>query len=435
MTPSGTDARTVEAVFGHALARRPDGAFLDFSGAPLTYRAVDVEVGHLARGLHGLGVGPGDRVACRLGNTPDAVVGWLAIDRLGGVVVPVLPGVEPKAFAEIAADCGARVAIVDGSFAEGFAAVHRDIPELAVVLHTGAGEPAPPDGWTGRFEPLAAHRLDAGDAPRPTRGPGDVAALIYGDAGRNAGRGCMVTQGQLIHGADQILDLTGRTQDELHWSAEPVLSMASMVTTVLPTMVLASTAAIAPVGGARDFWAKIDRTGARIASLSPSAMTKIGLSTESPQQLRCRGQLRVVLGACPESEMQDLWSARFKVEIPGIASYWRPEAGLLTAVACGEYAAPGSAGKRQAAYDTRIFDGDDNELGPGSVGEIVCRPRKPHVMFAGYWNRPEATIIATRNMWFHTGESGRFDADGFLHLVEEDTAAIDKRSTASVRYM
>jgi crotonobetaine/carnitine-CoA ligase len=363
------------------------------------------------------------------------VASWLAIDRLGGVVVPVLPGKEPKVFAEVASDCGARVAIIDASFAEGLGQVHRNIPALAVVLYAGPENPAAPGSWTGRFEPLDAHRPDVGDVPRPIRGPGDVAALIYGDAGRNTGRGCMVTQGQLVHGSDQTLDLTGRAEDELHWSAEPVLTMAAMVTTVLPTMGLASAASIAPVGDVRDFWAEIDRTGARIASLSPSAMTKVGLSTASPEQQRCRGQLRVVLGASPEPEMQDLWSARFGVEIPGIASYWRPEAGLLTAVVCGEYAAPGSAGRRQAAFDTRIFDGDDDEQEPGSVGEIVCRPRKPHVMFAGYWNRPEATVIATRNMWFHTGDSGRFDADGFLHVVEDESAAVDKRPLASVRYM
>lgn len=68
--------------------------------------------------------------------------------------------------------------------------------------------------------------------------------------------------------------------------------------------------------------------------------------------------------------------------------------------------------------DVRIFDDEDHELPPGEIGEIVCRPLQPNAMFHGYWRRPQATAAATRNLWFHTGDLGRFDEDGWLYFVD-----------------
>jgi acyl-CoA synthetase (AMP-forming)/AMP-acid ligase II len=59
--------------------------------------------------------------------------------------------------------------------------------------------------------------------------------------------------------------------------------------------------------------------------------------------------------------------------------------------------------------DVRIVDAADRELPPGEAGEIVCRPLRPHAMFEGYWKRPDATASAMRNLWFHTGDMGKFE--------------------------
>ena len=75
----------------------------------------------------------------------------------------------------------------------------------------------------------------------------------------------------------------------------------------------------------------------------------------------------------------------------------------------------------------RIFDDDDNELPPGTAGEIVVRPRKPNVMFSGYWRRPEATARDSRNLWWHTGDIGRIDGDGYLFFVDRKADYIRRR--------
>src|SRR5207237_434348 len=69
----------------------------------------------------------------------------------------------------------------------------------------------------------------------------------------------------------------------------------------------------------------------------------------------------------------------------------------------------------------------DGELPRNTDGEIVVRPKRPHVMFEGYWGRAEATVAASSNWWFHTGDIGRVDDDGFLYFVDRKADYLRRR--------
>ena len=77
----------------------------------------------------------------------------------------------------------------------------------------------------------------------------------------------------------------------------------------------------------------------------------------------------------------------------------------------------GSCGKESGLFDVRIVDGDDCEVPAGNDGEIVVRPRYPSIMFIGYYNDAEQTVAKWRDLWFHTGDRGRRDEDGFYYFL------------------
>jgi carnitine-CoA ligase len=155
----------------------------------------------------------------------------------------------------------------------------------------------------------------------------------------------------------------------------------------------------------------------------------IAKMADTEEMLECRGQLRALHALPMPPDVERIWIERFGLKIAGVTAYGLTESHLVTDLPGGTSAGakPGSAGKRNADFDTRIFDDDDRELGPGEVGEIVVRPLKPHRMFEGYWRRPEQTLRAYRNMWFHTGDLGMFDEDGYLFFMDRKKDYLRRR--------
>jgi acyl-coenzyme A synthetase/AMP-(fatty) acid ligase len=86
----------------------------------------------------------------------------------------------------------------------------------------------------------------------------------------------------------------------------------------------------------------------------------------------------------------------------------------------------GSCGKPLKVYDVRIFDDHDIECGPRVTGEIVVRGREPYGQMDGYYNMPEATVRASRNLWFHTGDFAYKDEDGYFYFVDRKKDALRK---------
>jgi crotonobetaine/carnitine-CoA ligase len=126
--------------------------------------------------------------------------------------------------------------------------------------------------------------------------------------------------------------------------------------------------------------------------------------------------------------LQELWRKRFGVKIPGALGYGMTEVFPITFSEPDDQAPPESAGRINGEdLEVRLVDDEDNDVGTGEVGEIVCRPRRSNVMFGGYWRRPEATLEATRNLWFHTGDLGRFDEAGFFYFVDRKNDYMRRR--------
>jgi crotonobetaine/carnitine-CoA ligase len=84
----------------------------------------------------------------------------------------------------------------------------------------------------------------------------------------------------------------------------------------------------------------------------------------------------------------------------------------------GETSPDHSVGRVAEEFEIAILDDEDRPVGANRVGQICCRPKYPNVIFEGYWNRPEETAKAWRNLWMHTGDLGKIDEDGFVYFVD-----------------
>jgi crotonobetaine/carnitine-CoA ligase len=108
--------------------------------------------------------------------------------------------------------------------------------------------------------------------------------------------------------------------------------------------------------------------------------------------------------------------------------YGLTEIGQVTYMRPGEPFRVGSCGKESPGYEIIIADPEtDEELPRGEVGEILVRPRIPNIMLHFYHKMPEKTVQDFRNFWFHTGDAGRMDEDGYIYFVDRVKDYIRRR--------
>jgi len=176
----------------------------------------------------------------------------------------------------------------------------------------------------------------------------------------------------------------------------------------------------------------MNRVGATITSTLGTMAYLLAHDVDRPEMPRsgapdANTTLRL-LGAAPMPvEVDDIIKNRFGLTTFS-AAYGVTEASLISWQPPGGHNKPNAAGVINDEYfDVRIFDNDDNEVPRGERGEIVIRPKRPEVMFAGYWGRPEVTVETSRNWWYHTGDIGIVDEDNFLFFVDRKADYLRRR--------
>jgi carnitine-CoA ligase len=419
-----TDVSIVEA-FSRASDAYAERVLVDFEGQAFTFGDLWTRAAALARGLRAAGVRAGDTVLSLLDNNEDSLATWFASNMLGAIWVPINTTLRGDFLRHVVVDSVARVAICEADLLQRLIAIDGGIGNVELVFVRG--EFAVERTASFRIEPLDAALVDDADGGWHRGGAETLSMLIYTGGTTGPSKGCANSNGFVLNVAHRYLECTGRTADEVNWSPLPVFHFNVVAQTILSSVLLGGTAAIASRFSVSRFWPEIERTGAKVVNLLGSMGLLLADMADVPEMQRCFGQIRYVHGAPFPSHIQDIWQRRYG--IGGIGGYYgMTEAVPLTLLRHDSVSPQESAGPvNEQDFDLRIVDDQDRELPAGTLGEVVVRPKRPNVMFAGYWRRPEATVAATRNLWFRTGDLGTLDADGFFYFQDRKSDAIRRR--------
>jgi crotonobetaine/carnitine-CoA ligase len=412
-----------------ALARRlgtdPDRPYLDFEGIEYSARRMDAESNRLGRALARLGIGKGDRVATLLENSPPQVVTFFAALKLGAVQVPVNTAYKGDFLHHQLADSGSKFIVVQGDFAGRVASVAGPgLPELQAAIVVG-----PPDEVIDAVPTHDWYKLLDASSEEPVPDPGvrpaDLACFIYTAGTTGPSKGCMLPHNYIVALADQIARAWQRRPDDVVITPLPLFHFNAISVCVVGTLVVGGKASIARRFSVSRFWPEVRRTGATIASMLGSLAILIADAEDHPDQQGHR--LRLCAAAPMPPDIDRIWNERFGCKTFS-AGYGLTEASLISMLPAGEANKPGAAGKPNTVdFEVRLVDDDDVEVPVGEIGEIVCRPTGPNLMFAGYWRRPEETVGVLQNLWFHTGDLARLDEDGFLFFVDRKKDYLRRR--------
>jgi crotonobetaine/carnitine-CoA ligase len=425
MVWDGGTAQTVTGTLADAARLDGDKPYLDFSGAVFSYGDIDARSTRLACGLAALGVRRGDTVASMLDNNLDAVLAWFAINKLGAISVPVNTAYKGSFLSHQIGDSGASIVLAESDYADRVLAVRGDLPKLRVLLHRGAADLG--NSGAVHCAPLQSCAAEDPDFIPVAVGPGDLSMLIYTSGTTGPSKGCMISHGYACNLARQYLRSTALTARDVLWTALPLFHMNATATTVLGTAMVRARAVIFPRFSVSGFWPDIRRSGATAANMLGSMAPLLADAAETEAATQCFGQLRLVNSAPFPKPLQDRWRERFGVTHMGSAGYGLTEAAMVVTSRIGQDCPPGAAGLRNDDFEVIIADEDDRPLPAGQSGEVLVRPLRPNVMFSGYWNRPEATLAIMRNMWLHTGDIGKFEADGTFYFVDRKKDYLRRR--------
>lgn len=424
-TPGQRD--TPVAALARAVAAYPHKVFLDFSGDKTTYAEFDALSNRMARALQALGVKAGDTVTSLFDNHIDAVVLWIALNKISAVSVPLNTALKGDFLRHQVADSGAAILVSDAVYvprlfevAEQLTGVQRLLVRDPLSEQSGLAPPA----WV--VEPLDWHRGE--DAtPLPTLpDPAELNALIYTSGTTGPSKGCMISGNQMCHVARLLLRAAPLGHNDVLWTPLPLYHMNAIATGVVSTLLVGATISIAPRFSVSGFWPAVEASGATVVSILGALGTLLAQAPDNEAMQRCFGQIHTVKGNPFAQEIKDIWCARFGARQVGSNAYGLTEA-LITSVPAGTPVPTGSSGQCAPEFDVRIFDEHDNELPPGQSGEVVCRPLHPDIMFKGYWQRPGDTQKVMANMWFHTGDIGKFDDQGFFYFVDRKKDYLRRR--------
>jgi crotonobetaine/carnitine-CoA ligase len=408
---------TVTEILARNARKFPAHVLLDFTGDTYTYAEIDRRSTQLAHGLAARGIKRGDRVASVLDSNIDAILLWLAVNKLGAINVPVNTAYKGEFLRHQFDDCGAQVLVAESDYAFRVVDIEDDLPKAQRLLVRGEGAALP------KFKRLEVERLSAAyaddETPIPDHNkPSDLCMIIFTGGTTGPSKGCMISHNYACNLARQVLKREQRNERTINWTPLPFFHLNAVAGSILSCMMVGGRVAVFPRFSVSKFWDDIERSGATIVNLLGSMLGFIATAPDNEAAKRCFGQVIAVRGSPFPPEIQKIWKDRFGVIYAGSFNYGLTEAARVTTLPDGIDGPPGNAGMRNEDFDVRIVDDDDIELPVGEAGEIIVRPRHPNIMFDGYWNRPEETLKVMRNMWLHTGDIGRFDENGFLFFVD-----------------
>ncbi len=411
------------------LAEDPDGRYLDFDGVAMTAREMDQASNRIASGLADLGVRRGDRVATLLENSPEQVVSFFASLKLGAIQVPINTAYKGEFLRHVLEDSGARVLVVQASFAERIVEItggdlKTDLPELHAVVVVGATDAAITAVDTADWQALDQAGSNAAP-PAVDVAPSDLACFIYTAGTTGPSKGCMLPHHYVVALAEQIARAWQRRPDDVVLTPLPLFHFNAISVCVVGSLLNGGSAAIVRKFSVSRFWSEVKRTDATMLSMLGSLAILVANADDVPEQVGHR--LRLCAAAPMPPDTDRIWRERF-----GCATfsggYGLTEASLISMLPAGETNKAGAAGKLNLEeFEVRIVDDGDREVPVGETGEIIARPTGPNLMFSGYWRRAEATVDVLRNLWFHTGDLGRLDEDGFLYFVDRKKDYLRRR--------
>ncbi|WP_026376141.1 AMP-binding protein [Aestuariibacter salexigens] len=413
MTRNVTQWTTSQVIKRQAQCR-PDAIAIEFIDGPsFTYSELYRRAKSIAAGLNDIGFAAGDKLACLLPNGPEFVDMWLGCHQADGVLVALNTELIGQFLLHALNLSEASVLVCDAYQAAKLSEIAGKLTHLTtVIIIDGKDVSVIPNI---NVMPVSSLYVDPANIAEPESQFNNLAALIFTSGTTGPSKAVMMPHAHCYLFAQGTIDNLDLKQSNCYYICLPLFHANGLFMQLYACLVAGAKAVIRSRFSASQWLTDIQRVRATHTNL-------LGVMAEFIDRQPVMGNetehnLRVIAAAPAAPAMITRFKQRFAVkmiELYGMSEVNIPLCNPL------EDSRPGSCGKPYSAYfEVRIADPEsDIPCAAGEVGEIQVRPKLASGFMSGYYQMPDKTVEAWRNLWFHTGDAGRCDADGYYYFVD-----------------
>ncbi|MFC4948735.1 AMP-binding protein [Pseudonocardia sp. GCM10023141] len=403
--------RTIGTVLADKAATVGDRPFLHFGEERFTYRDAHEITNRYAHGFLAAGIGAGDHVAIVMRNRPELLWALWGLGKIGAVAVPLNVAAKGELLTYLLDQSDAVHLYVDDDLRE---RADRAAAGVAGLRHVDS---------TADLQAFATQ--PASDPPGMAEVRSDDPHLIMytsGTTGPSKGAVCPHSQGLAV--GQQLATISGYRPDDVLYTCLPLFHANALWYTVYAALWADASVALFPKFSASRFWDEVRASGATVFN-ALGAMANI--IWQLPRAARDREHaVRIAMTVPTSRELCDGFRERYGITVTSV--FAMTENCAITVLGPDDPPEKAtSAGRVREHVDVRIVDERERPLPAGEVGEICIRPAEPGAIMLGYYEMPAATVAATRDLWFHTGDRGRLDEDGYLYFTDRKKEAIRRR--------
>ncbi|MCA1723379.1 MAG: long-chain fatty acid--CoA ligase [Thermomicrobia bacterium] len=382
-----------------------------FQDTEISYAALDAAIERAANGLVARGIGHGDRVGMLLPNLPQFVIAYYAVQRIGGVVVPINVLYKAEEIAYVLSDSEARALFVYEGFYPNAAEALPNVPSVANVFFVGTGD-APPGTtpWSVLTDGAAPERAPVVIAPD------DLATICYTSGTTGRSKGAMLSHRNFLANCEQCDRLPRCTpqEDDRALVVLPLFHIYGMNVCMTGMLRIGATMLLIPRFEATQVLEQMQNHRCTVLYGAPPMF--VAWVNHPDLESFDLSLVRFAFSGAAALPVQVLETFRDKTGVEIVEGYGLTEASPVShSNAAGSINKPGTIGPAIPDVAVRLVDNDDCDVPTGTEGEILLRGEN---IMVGYWRNPEATAEALRGGWFHTGDIATVDDDGYYTVVD-----------------
>jgi crotonobetaine/carnitine-CoA ligase len=423
------DRWTLPHVLEHQAVARADKPFLNWKdgGRPWNFAETNAIANRLGHGFGAKGIKKGDMVGLLLPNCPEFVFLWFGLTKIGAIEVGISDAYKGSFLAHPLKLSNARILVTTAALAQRLLEIEDELPQLEAIYLVEVEEDAPAPTFK-RIEVGSYADLLTGNAENPgvAISPRDPAAVLMTSGTTGLSKGVLMPHSQFYFFAEEDVQLTRLTEADVYMTGFPLFHGNAQFLTVYPSLIAGGQVALYPRFSASDWAGRAERSGATVTNLLGATMSFILAQPPSPSDRS--HNVRTIYAAPLAPALGRQFVERFG-PTDFVDGFGQTEISNVFMTPPGAKRPDGASGVLvDQFYEIRLADPETGfDVPEGETGELLIRPKVPGIICSEYLGMPEKTLEAWRDLWFHTGDGLRRDADGWYFFVDRVKDALRRR--------